>query len=61
MKVWKKLKSLNWTVYFVVICMSLAGAAQNKNVHSLKDALILGTVGGIILGLPFALIGRYEE
>lgn len=54
----KKIKKWNWTLYFVFLFTALAGAMGNENCKSIKEALILGFIGGNILGLPFAIITK---
>ncbi len=61
MKVWKTIKSWNWSNFVFILGLSLMAALGNKNVDSLKDALILGAVGGVIIGLPFAVAGKDVE
>ena len=60
-KIINYIKSLNWTLLFVCICMTTLGAASNENFHSISIVLLVGLVSGIIFGLPMAIIGRDDD
>lgn len=49
-------KRWNWTAYFFILIFCLMGAMANKNCASLKDAFILGLIGGNIFGLTIAWV-----
>jgi len=56
-----KIKKCNWTLFFVVACVSFMGAAANANIHDLKSYITLSIGGTLFLGLPFAIITRDNE
>ena len=51
---WNKIKKWNWTIYFVMVCLGVAGAMANKTIPSITEALIFGLIVGNIFGLLFA-------
>ena len=53
-----ELSRWNWSLFFVILCMSFAGGLSNKNCARISDSLILGLIGGILFGLPMAILTK---
>lgn len=60
-KIINYIKSWNWTLLVVCICMSTLGAASNKHIDSVLVALVFGFIAGIVFGLPMAIASRDEN
>jgi hypothetical protein len=53
-----KIKKWNWSLFFVIICVSEIGTLLNKNIEAISEALLVGLITGIVFGLPIAIITR---
>lgn len=44
-----------------MICISIIGALENKTIDNITDAIIVGLLFGIVIGIPFAIITKDAE
>lgn len=55
---WNKIKKWNWTIFWVIIIISILGSLTNKSVNSLLDVTILVVMIGLPMGLLWAWISK---
>ncbi len=60
MRIFSYIKSLNWSVFLVVVIISCIGALARKDV-SMESALLLAICFGVPLGLLWAILAREEQ
>ena len=53
-----KIKKWNWSGFIFVMLICLMGAMSNKNCKTIGEAFILGIIGGVLFGLPIAIITK---
>ncbi len=54
------MKNWNWTFFIIIFCTAMLGAMSNESVKSIMDALLLGSILGVIAGLPMAYLTRKD-
>lgn len=57
----RKFKKWNWTLLCVILLISCAGAASNKNIHTLLDGIIITFGFGIPIGLFMAWLTKDQN
>jgi len=57
----KYIKKWNWSLFVVVLCLSEIGALTNKSFKNVDEALIIGLIFAILLGIPMAILTRDDE
>lgn len=55
------MKKWNWSGFVVTMLICLMGAMGNKSCKSLGDAFLLGIIGGVVFGLPIAILTKDQE
>lgn len=55
-----KIKKWNWGGFFAILCVAEIGALSNKSIPTITEALIVGLIFGILMGLPIAIITKDE-
>jgi hypothetical protein len=59
-KLIESLSKWNWTIFIVVLAVSLMGAMANQNFTSIKEALVFGSSIGGSIGLFMAWFTKPE-
>jgi hypothetical protein len=54
------MKNWNWSIYVVILLVSICGSLSNKNYDNVHDAIICAFIFGNLFGLPFAWITKDE-
>lgn len=54
----KELKKWNWSLLFIIMCITTIGTLGNKTIESTSTALLIGGITGLLFGLPFAWITK---
>ena len=54
------LKKLNWYGFFILLLLTMASAAANKNVSNVTEWLFLVVIFGVPASLLFLFIGKKD-